>query len=230
MKLIAVNIHVYQSILTGLCSTSVLLVISLLLVCCNIDASDKSPSEEKVDVSRFDELSFDPDYLRASSSQETLLFLKAKFSECGEFGGHSEELQIHSIGLNGFHAKYSRYGLECDPPPPPEPDGTPQPDLREVQIDTTINLEKGALNSIKDYMIDLLGGKIEENFLNHSGNTFIIQNTDSSLYIKVYDNNIENVINYFSLLEDLKLPTPKLDSHTMLRIEEKLKGPHPTLR
>ena len=86
------------------------------------------------------------------------------------------------------------------------------------------------MNSIKDYMIDLLGGKIEENFLDHSGNTFIIQNSDSSWFIKVYDNNIKNIINYFSLLEDLQLPLPNLDSNTKLRIEEKQKGPHPILR
>ena len=64
--------------------------------------------------------------------------------------------------------------------PPSEPDGRRQSDLREVTIDTSISLDKGAMNSIKDYMIDLLGGKIEENFLDHSGNTFIIQNSDSS--------------------------------------------------
>ena len=117
MKLIAIYIRVNGNILSRLCNILVLMVFSLLLLCCNADENDKSTPEEDVEVARFDELSFDPYYLDASSSQETPLLLKAEFSECGEFGGHSEELQIYSTGLNKFHAKYLRYGLEFGPPP-----------------------------------------------------------------------------------------------------------------
>ena len=118
MRLIAIYIHVYGNVFTRLCHTLVLLVFSVLLLCCNTDKNDKSTPEEGVQVARFDELSFDPYYLDASSSQETPLLLKAKFSECGEFGGHAEELQIYFTGLNKYSAKYLRYGLEFGPPPP----------------------------------------------------------------------------------------------------------------
>ena len=65
MRLIAMYIHVNGNVFTRLCHTLVLLVFSVLLLCCNTDKNDKSTPEEGVQVARFDELSFDPYYLDA---------------------------------------------------------------------------------------------------------------------------------------------------------------------
>ena len=57
----------------------------------------------------------------------------------------------------------------------------------------------------QEYLYQLLQNKIDEGSHAHSGKEFGVLKGDSTFFIKVYDNNPNNIVNYNSLLKKLSL-------------------------
>ncbi|WP_434575136.1 hypothetical protein [Riemerella anatipestifer] len=59
--------------------------------------------------------------------------------------------------------------------------------------------------AINNYLSKLLKSKISERFPGHSGRNFGVMKSDSTLIIDVYDRSEENLKNYNTLLNSLKI-------------------------
>ena len=124
--------------------------------------------------------------------------IEARFSECGEWGGHSEKINLYSDTNLNIYAWYQVYSYNCD-------------SLYFYYGNENLNpiIEKDKLlgdkekQSIKDYIQRLSQAKIIERFPGHSGNVFLVANSDSSLFIKVYDRTEENVNSFNKLTNEL---------------------------
>ena len=186
----------------------------LLISCSSRERLSTSVRTDDNELSKLQDIFFDPVRLGAYNNQTTPLVISAKFSECGEFGGHSEKLQIYATARSSFQARYLRYELDCAPPPPPELDGIPSPDRRKIEVDSIIELNDYSQRQINLYLVRLLGATIQCRHIGHAGNTFSVVDGDSTLLMRVYDSRSENVESYFELLDALDLPIPILEEES----------------
>lgn len=125
------------------------------------------------------------------------LFISARFDECGEWGGHKETLEIYSKSSEDLYLSYRKNTVDCN-----KIDEIYEAKLhfiKEIKLD---NQNKKAIN---EYIFQLLQSKINEGVYAHSGKEFELMNSDSTLFISVYDNNYQNPIFYNSLLNKLNL-------------------------
>ncbi len=124
------------------------------------------------------------------------LFLSARFDECGEWGGHKEMIEIFKKDKN-FYLNYRKNNIDCNK----------VDEINEVKLSLIKELEINSKQqyAIKEYLYQLLQNKIDEGSHAHSGKEFGVLKGDSTFFIKVYDNNPNNIVNYNSLLKKLSL-------------------------
>ena len=156
----------------------------------------KKKDDNQVQLNDF----FDPITLGATGVDNNLK-INASFSECGEWGGHSEDLKIFAKKGNykDYFLNYIKTKIDCD-----------KRDSRGVNIETivtdrTIRLTKSNKRSIIEFMKRMIQSKVEERFPGHAGDSFSIINSDSTFVIKVYDYSSENLKSYNQLLSELGL-------------------------
>lgn len=141
--------------------------------------------------------------------QDTLLFfdeldrllLFASFDECGEWGGHEESFEIFTKEDRKFYALYKKTKINCDSIG--RLYGTPE--FHKPAFSKEFKLSDKEKKAISSYLQKLISGKIKERFPGHAGKTFSVINSDSTLFISIYDNNEENLHNYNTLLEIFNL-------------------------
>jgi len=127
------------------------------------------------------------------SSLNDTIFIYAKFSECGEWGGHKEIIKVY-LKDTIYFANYIKYDTDCD-----QMDQYGILPLKKV-TDTVVNLTKSAEDAINKYCHQLLNAKINEISPGHAGNIFILQNAEETLKISIYDSNKSNVLNFNKLV------------------------------
>lgn len=165
-------------------STSFLSIIFLLG--CKQKTADKA---QKLETSFFDFFEF---------SQADSLLINARFSECGEWSGHKEEIIINADKNRNFYAHYKVYPYNCDSLKYYYANENLKP-----KLDKTIRLNDEGKQSIIDYIKRLTQSKITEKFPGHAGNIFSIVKSDSTLIINVYDNKQYDVDSYNKLVTAL---------------------------
>jgi len=171
-----------------------LIILLISFSCCEKHQEKKAVLKNKtVDF-------FDPIYLRASGVDANFN-ISASFSECGEWGGHQEDLKIFSKESNykDYFLNYTKTSIDCDKR---DSKGL---NLQTIVVQKTIKLTESDKESIIAYMKRMIESKVKERFPGHSGDSFSIINADSTLVIKVYDSNSNNLKSYNQLLSDLKL-------------------------
>lgn len=146
-----------------------------------------------------DSVFFDPINLGSSGSKENLE-INSFFSECGEWGGHSEKMIIYATRNEQFYLNYEKTKIDCN-----------KRDNKGVNIQTvilkkTIKLNTKEKKAITNYMQRMVLSKLAERFPGNSGNEFSIIKSDSTFVIDVYDSNDYNLKSYNELLSELKLP------------------------
>jgi hypothetical protein len=143
---------------------------------------------------------FDP-YSLGLTGIDADLKINASFSECGEWGGHYEDLKIFvkEKNRNDYFLNYIKTNVDCDKRDKNEKT------LETVAIKKTIKLTDANKISIIEYMQRMVESKAEERFPGHAGDSFSIMNFDSTFVIKVYDYNSKNFKSYNQLLAELKL-------------------------
>lgn len=143
---------------------------------------------------------FDPIQLGATGVDASIK-INARFSECGEWGGHNEKIKIYSKERNykDYFLDYEKTKIDCDKR---NKNGK---NIEIVIFQKTIKLDDSGKKSITDYMKRMITSKVEEKFPGNAGNSFSVINCDSTLVIKVYDFNSRNLKSYSTLLEELDL-------------------------
>ena len=163
---------------------------SILLISCN----------DKLENTFFDE--FD---LGASGSSNKLI-IYARFDECGEWGGHTEDIIITANSDRKFYATFRKTRVDCDKVSLLYG----KPEFHEVELEKTFELTNSHKEAIEKYAKNLVHSKFSERNPGHSGKIFGIIKTDSTFIIDVYDQNSDNIKNYHHLQKELNLPITKL--------------------
>ncbi len=143
---------------------------------------------------------FDPITL-GSSGVDAGLKINARFSECGEWGGHHEYIKIFAKEGNykDCFLNYKKTNIDCE-----KRDNNGR-NIETIVVQKTIKLTDSNKKSIIEYMKRMIDSKAGERFPGHAGDSFSIINSDSTFVIKVYDYNSKNLKSYNQLLAELRL-------------------------
>lgn len=167
----------------------ILVLISTLL--------DSSCTNERTEsINKF----FDEFDLGAGGSN-TKLIIKATFSECGEWGGHNENMEIYAKEDKEFYLDYKKYKVNCDSISM----NYGKPSFQKLVLVKSIKLNQINKKAISNYMQRMIKSKIEERYPGETGNLFSVLKSDSTLIIQVYDNKYYDLESYNKLLKELNL-------------------------
>ena len=108
------------------------------------------------------------------------LYIKGRFMECGEFGGHMEISKIY-IKENDFYLTYKKYFADCSKIK--ENYGEPPQTLVQTITKVLFNKEKLL---IRQYFHQLIDAKFREPSPMHAGYLFEIKKTNNSINLYVY--------------------------------------------
>lgn len=142
-------------------------------------------------------LDFEPDNFGLYNSMSSL-DIRTKFSECGEWGGHEEVINITTNEQTVLHANYAVYPFKCDS----LEYYIGRKDLQPTLIKQTV-LDPKKKKFIMEYIVRLTRSKMTEQFPGHSGNSFIVVNSDSTLHIDVYSSKAQDLKSYQKLVTEL---------------------------
>lgn len=164
--------------------------------------SCKAPSEMEKIIRKNDKENtfFEPSELGSGGSNNYFL-ITARFSECGEFGGHDEGMKIYcKYRSKKFNLDYYKTQIACDS----------FDEKGNLKMDTiitkTIELDKKSEKAIVSYLQRLTKSKVISHFPGHAGNYFEARKSDSTFVIQVYDGRIaKSLKSYTKLVKDLKL-------------------------
>jgi len=133
------------------------------------------------------------------------IYLKTEFSECGEWGGSQEFMKIYSNENHSF-LDYKKTKADCN-----KIDKKRGYPLQNKEFDKIFKLNDKEKKSILRYIQRLIKSKSNEKLMANFGNFFSVTNSDSTLLIKVFDNNEYNIESYNMLLKDLGITSKKRD-------------------
>jgi hypothetical protein len=160
------------------------------LTACN--QKQKTEHYSRNSITFFDPIKFSAPYIKNTFK------IEARFSECGEWGGHKEEIFIFADSSRIFYATYKVFPFNCD--------SLPYYDYKEnltPTINKTIVLNETTKKSIIDYILRLTQSKITERFPGQAGNFFSVANSDSTFYIQVYDSKEFDIESFRQLVMEL---------------------------
>jgi len=108
------------------------------------------------------------------------LYIKSRFMECGEFGGHLELSKIYLKG-NEFYITYQKFSADCNKIR--ENNGEPPQTLIQTITKILFNDDKVL---IRRYFHQLVDAKFREPSPMHAGYIFEIKKSDKSIDLFVY--------------------------------------------
>ena len=136
------------------------------------------------------------DFLKLTKSDT--IRIDARFDECGEWGGHKEEIIIDADEKWNIYVHHKIYPYNCD-----SLKFYYLNDNLRAKFDTTISLTDKKKQAIIEYIQRMAISKTVETFPGHAGNYFSVVTSDSTLIIKIYDDKRSNVDSYNELVSDL---------------------------
>ena len=135
---------------------------------------------------------FDPDNFLSDT-----LYIKTRFMECGEFGGHLELAQIYLLGKD-FYINYQKFSADCST-------------IKQNSGETSQHLVKIINKKLQDtdkllirnYYHKLVDAKFREPVPTHAGYIFEISKSDKSIYLHVYTWGITTLGEYLEFINNL---------------------------
>jgi hypothetical protein len=154
-----------------------ILIITFLFIFSNCDQKAKH-AEQKKGVTFFDPIEL------GEFNGTSNLSIEAKFSECGEWGGHREVIKVNSDKQQILYATYNVYPFNCDSLNYYYGNRNLNPIINRKVI-----LDEQKKQSIIDYVERLTRSRIVQRLpTSNANNVFSIVNSDSTLVIRVYGN------------------------------------------
>lgn len=179
-------------------SFTFLLLIAVFLSC------TKTESNEIKDVYFFS------DEKSKNLDTRKILDIEVKFSECGEWGGHDENMSITIQKDENFYLHYNKYDVDCDNMIIVNDSmgsyNTPQ---KKIIDSVTIKMNNIHKKSILEFSKTLLEAKFREGFPGNSGNRFHLykyeglSGSDFEINFYGYDKILQK--SYTKLIKDLGL-------------------------
>jgi hypothetical protein len=172
----------------------IIILVSLLHSCKTPSTAERAMAEMKKEKTFFD-----PVELGSGGSNGNFI-IKAYIDDCGEWGGHYEELKLYALRREKeIHLSYKKTNVDCNLQ---ESDSTYSQD---TIVSKTIKLNKANERAIVRFLNELTNLKITSRFPGHAGNEFEVIKSDSTFYMKLYDGRKASMKNYTKLLENLNL-------------------------
>jgi hypothetical protein len=125
------------------------------------------------------------------------LYIKARFMECGEWGGHLELSRIF-LKDNEFHIIHQKYSADCNTIK--ENNGEPKQTLIKT---VNKNMSGHDEQLIRLYLHQLVDAKFREEFPGHAGYIFKTNNTDNTINLRVYTWSTKTRDEYIQLIKQL---------------------------
>jgi hypothetical protein len=150
------ELHLTAKLIMGVFYTILLFLIIIICSNCN----DQAPSKKDTDVNFFDPM------LYGAINHSGGLSIETRFSECGEWGGHKEEVLVYADSTQRFHADYQVFPYNCDSLP-----FYLANDNREPIISKSIIVQQKAKKAIISYIQRLIQSKTNERFVDGASNT-----------------------------------------------------------
>ncbi|PJJ68192.1 hypothetical protein [Chryseobacterium geocarposphaerae] len=162
------------------------IVILLLLVSC----SNKEITKEKDQ-----QLKYSFDNILSYNNQDTL-FIKSRFADCGEWGGHEEIIKIYRSERK-VKLTYLKYKVNCGN----------RDNLGSIiqikDITNTITLSNSQQTNLMNYINNLMKLKFINPEFSNAGTLFSVEDNKGTLKLSKYGNNIHLLNNYNTLMINL---------------------------
>lgn len=132
-------------------------------------------------------------------SYKDTIFVKSRFADCGEWGGHNEIIKIYTE-KEQTKLIYTKYGVDC---------GVKDSTGSIVQNEETkrnIVLSTSQKAGLMNYINNLMHYKFIENEFGNSGNSFSVEDSENQLKISRYGSNSILMENYNHLMNKLGFP------------------------
>lgn len=124
------------------------------------------------------------------------LKIYATFDECGEWGGHNESLIIFQKD-EFLKVKYTKTEVNCK--------SFDNENLQKETVSKEYDVTQSTLKKINYFIEKLALSKTKETLPGNAGKIFKVVNSDSTLVIQVYGDNIESLKNYNKILESINI-------------------------
>ena len=167
------------------------LIAIIILTSCSQQQDKKGDSQELINF-------FSPIEISEGTTQPSTLKIEARFSECGEWGGHKENIIITADENKKFYAAYKIFPFNCD-----SLDFYYNNKNLPSIFNKTIHLNEATKKSIVDYIERMRNSKIDAGIVGHAGNIFSVISSDSTINIQVYNMNEFYVQSYKLLITEL---------------------------
>ncbi len=169
-----------------------ILFLLLIFSCHNTETGNQISKDE---ISFFDEQF-------SYTSNEPILNIYCKFSECGEWGGHEEHIIISKKNKKSFKLNYEKYSANCDSIVQVF-DGIgyliePKSKLIESR---EIEIQEKEKRAILDFSYKMVKSKFMEEYPGHAGLILSITNSDSTFMISTYGGKADHFLKLLSELE-----------------------------
>jgi hypothetical protein len=133
-----------------------------------------------------------------SYNNEDTLFIKSRFSDCGEWGGHEELIKVYHLERK-IKLTYIKYKVNC---------GNRDSLGSIIQTKNTthnFSLSNSQQLSLMNYFNNLMKLKFIDKEYGNSGNSFLVEDSKGQLKFSQYGNNIQLLNNYNTLMKSLGL-------------------------
>lgn len=138
-------------------------------------------------------------------NNEDTIFVKSRFSDCGEWGGHSELIKIYRAEKK-LKLTYIKFKVDCDMR---DSEGSI---IQNKEFTRHVLLSNSQQLALMNYMNDLMKFQFLTKEISHSGNSFYLYNTKEDLKIYHYGNQPLLLNNYNILMTEFGFPTVIVDS------------------
>lgn len=132
-------------------------------------------------------------------SYKDTIFVKSRFADCGEWGGHNEIIKIYTE-KEQTKLIYTKYGVDCG-----VRDSTGSI-VQNEEVKKNIVLSTSQKAGLMNYINNLMHYKFIENEFGNSGNSFSVEDSENQLKISRYGSNSILMENYNHLMNKLGFP------------------------
>jgi hypothetical protein len=125
------------------------------------------------------------------------LYIKSRFMECGEWGGHLEISKVY-LTETDFYLNYQKFDVDCNSVN--ENNLTPNQKLAKNVFKKLLTKDK---KLIRLYMHQILDAKFREPITMQAGNIFEVVKSDNSINIRVYTLDVTTKNEYLEFIKNL---------------------------
>lgn len=169
-------------------------LISLFILIFLISCSDK----KSLDTPDSEQPTYSFQNLLSNYGKDTL-FIKSRFADCGEWGGHEELIKIYQSDRK-LKLTYTKFKVNCGVR------DSLGSIIQTKKFSRHILLSDSQQSALMKYMNELMKFKFLDEEISHSGNSFSINNTKGDLKISHSGNQPLLLNSYNSLMNTLKQP------------------------